>query len=290
MPLSTITTPSKSAANRTAHDELIPNWKNLTHQAVLDLVGAESGEFLQATLNTPRIGDEIDRMCRRIDPFLDFPFLIDADAVRKRFAIDRNRVSKAQLLSLVESGAGERELAGCLKQDLSIIGEAYTGLSEEYICFSEFPLSPHDTVDFALFSGRSWMRVTLIEVKGADFNFLVNRNGYKDQFSSRIETAKNQIYRRSRYVYENLPAFREEMHRRRKLAEEGRSDVRCLVGPAGQLYVDPNKDIRVDYLVIGGRTVDDQTESRLRFGFENQNHPPISLETWDSWLRKLDRD
>ena len=70
---------------------------------------------------------------------------------------------------LIDAGASERELDALIKKDLSLIAEIYSSPDDEYIVFSEFPLG-EKRVDFAIFSSRSTMDVTFIEIKGADFN------------------------------------------------------------------------------------------------------------------------
>jgi hypothetical protein len=78
-------------------------------------------------------------------------------------------------------------------------------------------------------------------------------------------------------------------HRIRDQAERGERIHHAFVGPRGKLLVDPNKDVNVQYVIIGGRTRDDQLESQLRHEFELSFNPQIKLESWDSWVRKLRR-
>lgn len=82
--------------------------------------------------------------------------------------------------------------------------------------------------------------------------------------------------------------FRNHFHKNRILAENGKSALKNLLGPQTPLGVDPNKDIFITGIVIGGRTTDDSHESRLRHDFELQN-PHIHIYSWDSWLRRIKR-
>ncbi|USL16411.1 DUF4263 domain-containing protein [Bacillus thuringiensis] len=60
-----------------------------------------------------------------------------------------------------------------------------------------------------------------------------------------------------------------------------------MIGPQGGLQVDPNKDINIYIVLIAGRTVDDLSESKKRQDYENNTKPPLKVETWDTWIRKL---
>ena len=84
-------------------------------------------------------------------------------------------IRKSELQQLILAGASERQIQSLLKKDLSMLAEVYAHPSYDYICFSEFPVN-NGCVDFAIFTGVSWMTVILIEVKGADFN-IVNQSG-----------------------------------------------------------------------------------------------------------------
>ncbi|MFL6465581.1 MAG: Shedu anti-phage system protein SduA domain-containing protein, partial [Bryobacteraceae bacterium] len=170
---------------------------------------------------------------------------------------------------------------------LSIIAEFYAHPEDEYICFSEFPVGD-GSVEFAIFSGRSRMDVTLIEVKGADY-YLLNQDSYEN-FSQKFNESANQIRSRLGLIYrDGLDEFRTRVHSIRKRVEEGECHHNSFVGPHTPLQVDPNKDINLRCIVIGGRTRNDIKESRRRHEYEQTSVPRIGVETWDSWLMKLSR-
>ena len=173
---------------------------------------------------------------------------------------------------------------------MSIFAELYAETQDEYICFSEIPLGDGGVVDFVVFSGRSRMNVTLIEVKGAEFNLIVNCNGYKNIFARKMEIALTQVRSRSGYISRNYNEFRENVHKVRERVENGETLYKSLVGPKGSLQVDSNKDIYVRYYVIGGRIQNDLEESRIRHEYLNDSKAPIYIEIWDTILRKLRRE
>jgi hypothetical protein len=173
-----------------------------------------------------------------------------------------------------------------LKQDLSIFGEIYALPHEEYIAFSEFPVGD-GFVDFAIFTGRSRMDVVLIEIKGADF-YLTNGDAY-GKFAAKIDEGAHQIRTRLGVFTRSYEEFRQHVHMIREKAESGSRSHNSFVGPCRPLQVDPDKDVNVRYVVIGGRTRDDVQESRKRNDYERSFNPNIKLESWDSWLRKLRR-
>jgi Domain of unknown function (DUF4263) len=264
-----------------------PHWNSLKQADVEELLACDRTELSTRTLDHPRLLNEIDRIRNEIDPFIDSPWLEAPEITKRRNDIESRMISKRLVADLIERGAGEREFQQLLKQDLSILAEIYADPKDEYICFSEFPIAD-GSVDFAVFSGRSRMDVTLIEVKGAEF-YLINQ-GHYDKFASKIDGAIDQIRKRLRHVIDEIKEFRAQVHRLRQHVEGGKLLHNSLLGPDGHLEVDPNKDINIRCVVIGGRTRDDHEESKKRHDVERSTHPPIRVESWDTWLRKVRRE
>lgn len=264
-----------------------PKWKSITRANLETLIACDKKELDAKTRDEPRLLNEIDRLRNEIDPFLDSPWLEAPAVTKRRNDIESRMISKKMIVDLVARSAGEHELQSILKQDLSIFAEVYAHPKDEYICFSEFPVAD-GAVDFAIFSGRSRMDVTLFEIKGAEFD-LVNQ-GHYDKFSAKIDVAIDQIRKRLRHVIDNIQEFRAHVHQVRQSIENGKLLHNSLLGPAGALQVDPDKDINMRFVVIGGRTRDDLEESRKRHDVERSTHPPIRVESWDTWLRKVRRE
>ncbi|RZA34477.1 MAG: DUF4263 domain-containing protein [Lysobacteraceae bacterium] len=264
----------------------IPDWKSITQAAAAEFIGCDEAEISCVSLRDERLARQVESLRIRVDPHIDRPWVEPLDVINRRNEILRRRVPVQQLRTLIEKGAGESELHTLIKSDLSLIGEIYAQPDDEYIAFSEFPLN-NGRVDFVLFSGRSRLDVTLIEIKGADFNLTV-QNGYMN-LNAKFNEARQQITSRLGYVYRNYHEFRPLMHKIRQRAENGDLSYSAFPGPISKLGVDPNKDVNVQYVVIGGRTTDDERESRLRHEFEMSFNPRIRLESWDTWIRKLRR-
>lgn len=262
-----------------------PSWKTIPTTAALALLGCEKTEFLTPTCDIPRLRQEIERARNEINPFLDSPWPESKEVLMRRMTIGKNRISRSQVAELVEAASGEREFLRLLKSDLSILGEFYSQ-DDEYIVLSEFPAGG-GFVDFAIFTGRSRMDIILIEIKGADFG-TVNSDSY-GKLASKIEEAADQIRERLTIIYEDYHGFRRHAHAIRAAAEAGSKLHGALLGPKVPLQVDPEKDVNFRCIVIGGRTRDDAAESRKRNAYERHTHPPIKIESWDSWLRKLSR-
>lgn len=263
-----------------------PSWKAVSLDQAMEILQCPSEELKTKTISVPRLVEEVDRMSSAIDPFAKSPWLESPEVVNRRSDIEASLVSKNEIQSLVDCGATERELQSLLKRDLSIFGELYASPREHYIAFSEFPLA-EGFVDFTLFTSTSRMEIVLIEIKGADF-FLVNDDAY-GEFARSMNRAAGQIRRRVGDIYRDLPTFRRQAHKIRSRAEAGERIHGAFLGPQCPLEVDPDKDIVVRTVVVGGRTRDDQLESRKRHDFEHGVSPPIKIESWDTWLRKLKR-
>jgi hypothetical protein len=263
-----------------------PSWQSIKLADVCSLLKCEKSEFESFTERDSRLLSEIEKIRNLIDPFSGSPYLEDPDVVNRRADIEACMLSKQELSRVVDSGAGEAELHRLLKNDLSIFSEVYADSGDEYICFSEFPVES-GFVDFAIFSGRSRMDVILIEIKGADFH-LTTTGSYKN-FASKTNEAIQQIRTRVGIAYRNMEKFRRDVHMIRQRVEAGETLHGSFVGPYARLEVDPNKDINVRCVVIAGRTRDDLEESRQRHDFEWSVKPPVKVETWDTFLRKLRR-
>ncbi|MEB6480242.1 Shedu anti-phage system protein SduA domain-containing protein [Acinetobacter vivianii] len=268
--------------------ELTPktNWKSISSKNVLELIGENLfKDIMVKSSNNHKVIDYIKRICLKTNPFFDSAYQPSNSFIKRKIEIRDSMVSKDEITRMIDSFSNELELQKLLKKDLSIFAEAYTD-NEEYICFSEFPIGD-GFVDFVIFSGRSRMDVTLIEVKGANFN-LVNTNHYKN-FNSHISKASSQIELRVGNIFKNLEYFRGFFHNIREKAERNEKLHNSFIGPAGALLVDPNKDINIKTIIIGGRTNDDLLESSIRQNYERNKTPPIRVESWDTFIRRLKR-
>ncbi|QRR05093.1 DUF4263 domain-containing protein [Burkholderia sp. MS455] len=262
------------------------NWEKLSRGRVLEMIGDEDVELSDRSSTNPRIVAQAERLLFRQDPFIGSRYPESNEVTKRRLEIIGSMVSKASVEALVQSGSGEQELQRLLKTDLSIFGEAYAKPDDEYICFSEFPLAD-GSVDFVVFTGRSRMDIILVEVKGAEFN-LLNANHYK-AFNHKITEAAGQISQRLGIIFRDLNSFRKEAHAIRKRAESGDTLYNAFLGPRSKLGVDSDKDINIRCVVIGGRSQNDLEESIKRQDYEAHTTPRIRIESWDTWLRRLQR-
>lgn len=186
------------------------------------------------------------------------------------------------LTNLVLSGAGEREIQAHVKENLYLLGDACTPstIRGEYIAFSQFQILDGKP-DFVVFTNRSRMEIVIVEIKGADFKFL-NSDGTINAY---INAAAQQVRERFGHINDNYELFRRKFYDIRRRVETGEQIFSSLLGPAKHLEVDPEKQIWLKGMVIGGRSVDDYKESRIRHQLEC-SAPHISYDTWDGWLKK----
>lgn len=274
-----------------------PKWSQLNKDYIENLIDKDDFNDLinDRSSENKRILEQADIIRFRRNPWIDSPYRKSDWFIQRKLSIEKQMKSKNELIKLVESKCKEQELLAFLKQDLSFFGEVYSNPEDEYIVFSEFPIekgskNKDGSIDFVVFTGRSRMDVILIEIKGANFN-LFNKNGYRQPHAD-ISKAEQQIRDRLQTAYyQNMFGFREQCHTFRDEAENGRSTFKnYLVGAEGKLQVDPNKEINIHTVIIGGRTQDDRKESLERHKFERSHTIPIALESWDTWIRKLKRE
>ena len=267
-----------------------PSWTGKSLEQMCHLVDSGEDEFLIESLEIPWIYKEVSKFRHQLSPFLDLPFEDSHDVIVRRNTINKNKIPKEELFTFIKSNPTESEIHKLLNSDLSILGDYFSSPNESYIVFSEFPLkykNYNGFVDFVVFTSSSRMEVILIEIKGANYN-LITQGNYAN-FSSKTNEAVQQLRSRTFCLHENYSYFRKHFHKIRIKAEAGKDIYHALVGPLGKLQVDPKKDVIIQRICIGGRSIDDIKESRLRHEYEHGQSPPIRIESWDSFLKKLDR-
>lgn len=263
-----------------------PKWEPIDLKQAQAICQTEDQELLSKTLKDGTHAQEIEKIRFQVDPHVDeFPPEPE-HVIRRRAEVTANVLSKAQIAEPILADANEQEIQRLLKKDLSIFAEACLRKDEEYICFSEFPIG-QAVVDFAVFSGRSRMDVTLIEIKGANFNF---SNAGTNDLSVNIYKACQQFVNHLSSIEKIYMDFRERMHKIRSEVLSGTRRYNSFLGPYGLPHVDPDKDINIHGVMIGGRSVKDLEESHMRHSWEKRFNPPIKIESWDSWLNKLTRN
>lgn len=269
-----------------------PRWKRVSLQKLIEMIDHGmhyKDDLITNSLKNNTIFEETQKLIYQHNNYLNYKYHKDPDYTRRFLDIEKNKKQKSDLKSLVENGAKEREvLLPFLHSDLSLLGEMYSQIDDEYIVIPEFPLG-NGFIDFVIFTGRSRMDVIFVEVKGANFN-LINSTGYKDFHSDIHKAAKQLRDRIDISVYSKYDEFRKHCHSIREDIENNKFTSRYLLSPKGKLLVDPNKDICLRTVIIGGRSQNDYEESLERHKYERDHAIPIELDSWDSWLNRVRRD
>lgn len=274
--------------NIVEHDkEGRPTWKSTCEMEVKKICGIEDDELSSRIENNILLFKEILEIQQEVEPDLYRPKLEYETVIERRRNISEKMLSKKELHDFIKLQSKEAIFLKALKKDLSIFGEVYAELEDEYICFSEFPVGD-GFVDYVVFTGRSRMDVILIEVKGADI-FFANSNSYENR-SAKVNEAIQQLEHRISVIEKDYENFRKFVHEVRKKVEAGECKYNAFLGPKFSLQVDPNKEIFIRGVVIRGRSRDDKKESSLRHSYERVSNRKIRLESWNSFLRKLKRN
>ena len=261
--------------------------RRLSKEQIEILTECNENEFAKKSKDVLSIRRQIEKKRYEINPFIGNRYVKPPKYIKREIEIQENAISKKQLKELIDAGASERELGALIKKDLSLIAEIYTPTLDEYIVFSEFPIG-EKRVDFAIFSGRSTMNATFIEIKGAGFN--LKRRGHYDNLNAKIEEANSQIRNHRKYIYNDYESFRKELHGVRERAESVENIYNAFLAPKKKLQVDSDKNVNIRFVIVAGRTTeDDIEESDLRYQFGRDNRD-VELFSWDSWIRRLRRD
>lgn len=170
--------------------------QHLSRKQIETLTECDENEFVKKSMDILSIRRLIEKKRYEINPFINNQYLKTPEYVKREIEIQENAISKKGLKELIDASASERELGALIKKDLSLIAEMYSSTHDEYIVFSEFPIGKR-RADFVIFSGRSTMNVTFIEIKGADFN--LKKRGHYDNFNAKIEEANSQVRNHRKY-------------------------------------------------------------------------------------------
>lgn len=103
--------------------------------------------------------------------------------------------------------------------------------------------------------------------------------------NANINYALQQVRHRFLEISRNYEMFRRKFYDVRHRVESGEVLFNSLVGPAKHLEVDPMKEVWLQGLIIGGRSVDDRRESTVRHEIESES-PRLKVDTWYGWLKK----
>ncbi|WP_340613648.1 Shedu anti-phage system protein SduA domain-containing protein [Xenorhabdus thailandensis] len=261
-----------------------PSWEKTTLEKTQKMLNCPHKELLDNSLKNKRLFEQIENLHQSLYPFTKKTYVEEPDVISKRLKIRNSTISKSELIDFIKNNPIERDISNFLRNDLSLFADLYAHPSEEYIVLPELMVG-NGFVDFVVLSGRSRMDVTLIEIKGANFN-LMNSSGYNN-FSQKTNEAIQQVRERIGTIYRDYPRHREYFHKVREAVETGSNIHNALCGPKGKLSVSPDKDINIRTVVIAGRSKNDIEESKQRHNVEMTSSPPIRLESWDSLLNKL---
>ena len=107
---------------------------------------------------------------------------------------------------------------------------------------------------------------------------------------TKIEEANSQIRNHRKYIYNEYDIVRENLHNIREKAQSGQKIYNAFLAPKRELLVDSNKNVNMRFVIIAGRTPEnDLKESDLRYQF-GINNSDVELFSWNAWIRRLRRD
>lgn len=263
-----------------------PQWKSITYSYILELLECTENEF-NDYWEDQRVKKEIYEALNGTPKIKRFEYIEPSEITERRLEIDKGKLNKQAVKAVLDLYPSEREISTFLKRDMSLLSECYANPKDEYICFSEFPIDS-GRVDFALFTGRSRMTVSLIEIKGAQ-NDLCRKNHYKD-FRAEVQEGRGQLIQRAAWIESNYKGYCNFVHEVLKSVKGNGRPYNAFVGPKYKLQVDPNKDVNFKYVLIAGRTGDDLQDSHKRHIEDWAINRDFQTETWDSWYGKLVRE
>ena len=208
----------------------------------------------------------------------------------EEITIQRNKIYKNQrniedFIELIEENSQEMKIHKLIKEDLSFMADYLAEPHEEYICFSNYPIGDK-IADFVVLTSRSKMKVCIVEVKGADFK-IVKANHYQG-LNVHMNDAITQLKNHMEYINRNYSSFRTQIHEDKDKAINEEYSGNYLVGPRKTLLVDPQKDIDVKYIAIGGVEREDKSIEESHEIVKCKPADNLEIASWNSFVRKLD--
>lgn len=263
-----------------------PFWHATSKSEIIKSLECSDKEFNSYSEDTC-IQKEIDFAINEIQKINRYEYKESQEVTKRRLEIESKMYNFQKIEKFLNTHPTESALAEFLKQDMSLFAEIYANPKDEYICFAEFPVG-NGRVDFALFTGRSRMDVYLIEIKGAQEN--LRRKNYYGEFRSNVQEGLGQLIKRKDWCehhYEKFRTFAYDVLC--GITTGGKRPYQAFLGPKYQLEVDPQKDIKLHYILIAGRTSNNVSDSQKRHMEEKSHNFHVEIETWDSWIHKLSR-
>lgn len=90
------------------------------------------------------------------------------------------------------------------------------------------------------------------------------------------------------YINRNYSSFRTQIHEDKDKAINEEYSGNYLVGPRKNLLVDPQKDIDVKYIAIGGVEREDKSIEESHEIVKCKPADNLEIASWNSFVRKLD--
>ena len=100
----------------------------------------------------------------------------------------------------------------------------------------------------------------------------------------KIASEKNHM----EYINRNYSSFRTQIHEDKDKAINEEYSGNYLVGPRKNLLVDPQKDIDVKYIAIGGVEREDKSIEESHEIVKCKPADNLEIASWNSFVRKLD--
>ena len=197
----------------------------------------------------------------------------------------KNQRNIEDFIELIEENSQEMKIQKLIKEDLSFMADYLAEPHEEYICFSNYPIGDK-IADFVVLTSRSKMKVCIVEVKGADFK-IVKANHYQG-LNVHMNDAITQLKNHMEYINRNYSSFRTQIHEDKDKAINEEYSGNYLVGPRKTLLVDPQKDIDVKYIAIGGVEREDKSIEESHEIVKCKPADNLEIASWNSFVRKLD--
>lgn len=193
-------------------------------------------------------------------------------------------MTKADLQILIDSKAKESVIETELKKNMALLAEVYASPKNEYIIIPQFTIDD-GSVDYILLTGRSSVKIYLIELKGADFSII---NQDLKAFNADINYAVTQLTRRKRVMEDNRILYKDKIRKIVTSIKDGTYTGNYLMGKSNDLLIDYEKTFKIVGMVaIGGYSINDVVESEKRDDIEKSTNYLLRMESWDSFIRKI---
>ena len=137
-------------------------------------------------------------------------------------------------------------------------------------------------------AGKGWKSAIVTWYQKFKESVFFRKANHYQGLNVHMNDAITQLKNHMEYINRNYSSFRTQIHEDKDKAINEEYSGNYLVGPRKNLLVDPQKDIDVKYIAIGGVEREDKSIEESHEIVKCKPADNLEIASWNSFVRKLD--